>query len=153
MSLPQQADSFQDFYSHKTTSSSGGDSVRYEQQHRSSAGAAGTTQAGPSSSSNGLADYSGRNSLGLSSSIAANNTPPSQPYIPNWSDIFPPPPPLDPPVLLGPVAMMGHSSVSINSQVDVLQDGVSPPQSPRNVQRSRQVIKKIPLYPLTTYIS
>ena len=103
MALPQSDPSQQDFLSHKTTSSSGGDSFKFgdsnvsptERQNR------GTTGSGSSGGPGG-----GRSAAG---SVG-------QTYIPNWSDIFPPPPEQPPP------------------------SNESPPNSPRSVVRSRQQV-------------
>lgn len=85
MALPQNDPSQQDFLSHKTTSSSGGESFsnsKYLEHNVSPTDAA-----------------SGRQNRTATGSSSGRSAPGSlgQTYIPNWSDIFPPPPDQPPP--------------------------------------------------------
>ena len=85
MALPQNDPSQQDFLSHKTTSSSGGESFsnsKYLDNNVSPTDAA-----------------AGRQNRTATGSSSGRSAPGSlgQTYIPNWSDIFPPPPDQPPP--------------------------------------------------------
>lgn len=89
IALPQQDPSSQDFLSHKTTSSSGGDSL----------------STGQKSPSGGIGDLSlsKRTATGSSSGHSghSNGAGGGNFYLPNWSDLFPPPPEQPPPPVNG----------------------------------------------------
>jgi hypothetical protein len=85
MALPQSDPSQQDFLSHKTTSSSGGDSFSI-----------GNSKYVDNVSPTENIGRQNRTATGSSSGRSAAGSL-GQTYIPNWSDIFPPPPDQPPP--------------------------------------------------------
>ena len=107
MALPQGDPSQQDFLSHKTTSSSGGESFSNSKYNID-------TNISPTDNAARL----NRTATGSSSGRSAPGSL-GQTYIPNWSDIFPPPPDQPPPP-----------------------SADSPPNSPRSIVRNRQQVTR-----------